>query len=117
MLVDAADQTFYDAIATRPAALESLLANHFGYRTTTGSVLGKRALIDRLVRGETQVVEPVIYENDIQQSGDTAVSSGRVKLLALDGTNRIPIHASFLHVWIRESATWRLAWRESTILR
>lgn len=116
MTRDADDQSFYAAIATQPAALESLLAEHFGYRTTTGSIIGKRALIDRLTRGETRVTEPVIYEYERHRSGDTTVSSGRVRLIALEGIQRIPINASFLHVWVREAAVWRLAWRESTIL-
>lgn len=109
------DDVFFAAISTNPGALENLLAERFVYRTSRGSTIGKKALIDELRSGRTRVSGPQITESSSTTQGDTTVSIGTVTLRAISGDGEQIIRSRFTHVWVKQRNRWQLLFRESTI--
>lgn len=111
-----ADEAFFAAISANPASLENLLAERFVYRTSRGTTIGKRALIEELLSGRTRVDAPRISDGAVVAHGGTRVSTGIVTLQILGGSAPQTSRSRFTHVWVREEGRWRLLFRESSIL-
>lgn len=109
------DYVFFAAISANPGSLEDLLAEPFAYRTSRGSTIGKKALIDELRSGRTRVIAPQITETSSTTQGNTTVSVGVVTLRAISGEGEQIIRSRFTHVWVKQHNRWQLLFRESTI--
>lgn len=110
------DHDFFAAISANPTALEKLLAERFVYRTSRGSTIGKRALIEELASGRTRVTDPRIDDHARTIQDRTLVSTGVVTVEATDAAGTRTIRSRFTHVWIRTNDHWQLLFRESFVL-
>lgn len=111
-----ADEAFFAAISANPASLEHLLAERFVYRTSRGTTIGKRALIEELLSGRTRVDAPRISDHAVVAHGGTRVSTGVVTLQILGGAAPQTSRSRFTHVWVHDEGRWRLLFRDSSIL-
>lgn len=110
------DERFFAAISTNPAALESLLAERFVYRTLRGSTIDKRALIEELASGRTRVTDPRIADHARTMQDRTLVSTGVVTVEATGADGTRTIRSRFTHVWVQAGDHWQLLFRESIVL-
>lgn len=108
-----ADATFFDAIADRALNLESILSEHFVYRTRAASLLGKFGLINYLRSGRIRIQVPRILDVKIMTTDRTSVHQGSVRMTVHQDAESVVIHSDFLHVWVSSEAGWQLIYRET----
>lgn len=110
-----ADMVFFEAISGRFDRLEQVLYDRFAYRTTAGTILGKRDLIQYLGGHRVRVRSPIILELDRITTDRTSVHRGLVRMLVQNESTESTITTGFLHVWISDDLQWRLGYREATL--
>lgn len=109
------DRVFFEAISSQIDRLEHVLYDRFAYRTTAGTILGKRELIQYLGGHRIRVRSPVILEIDRITTDRTSVHRGLVRMVVNDESNESTITTGFLHVWVAEDLRWRLGYREARL--
>lgn len=115
--IDEAEARFRSAIASDPAALESLLADDFFYLTAAGTMLDKRGLIDHLRSGATRIDRIVVEDGQHARRDGVVVTTGHSLVdVRLEGQTA-RIRSRHLHVWIEEAGGWRLLARQADMQR
>ncbi|MBY0400712.1 nuclear transport factor 2 family protein [Myxococcota bacterium] len=114
--VEQAEKRFVAALAGDVESLESLLARDFVYTTTTGSMLGKQALLDYLRSGATRV-EHIVRE-DVQRTerDGLVLTTGRLTADVRQEGKASRIRSRYLHVWIPSADGWQLLARQAAAL-
>jgi hypothetical protein len=114
--VEQAEKRFVAALAGDVAPLESLLARDFVYTTTTGSMLGKQALLDYLRSGATRV-EHIVREDVRRTERDGLIlTTGRLTADVRQDGKASRIRSRYLHVWISSVDGWQLLARQAAAL-
>lgn len=112
--LETADSEFFDAIANRVSRLDSILSEHFVYRTMAATLLNKARLIGYLQSNRIRVASPRIIELQIVTTDRTSVHRGTVGMQLFDGESSGMIESDFFHVWVDSGSTWQLIYREVT---
>ena len=104
------------AIGGSADTLEELLAADFFYNTARGTALTKPAMIAQLASGAVRVRSIAREDVVTKVYGETALVSGVARVTAVVEGEEVDMASRYLHVWVRQRDTWRLAARQVTPL-
>lgn len=97
-------------IAADTAALEKLLSDHLHYAHSDGRVQTKPEFIAtaaaKKIRYLSVVPEGIVFQSIVP--GSAVAMSGNARLAVAQADRRLDLAISFLTVWRKEDAAWRL---------
>ncbi len=96
------------------ATLEKIIADDLSYTHSTGDVDTKAVLIGNMKNGSRKYLEMTYEKLEARLYDNAAVvmADARIKT-SVNGAAPVPAHLRFLHVWVYQKGTWRLAAHQS----
>jgi ketosteroid isomerase-like protein len=98
------------------AALEAILAERFFLNDFMGGVVARSELLKYLVEGKLkfQRIEP--HDVSVQHYGDTGLVTGWTDMKAELQDTASEVKSRFLHLYIRNGGSWRMAAAQGTVI-
>jgi ketosteroid isomerase-like protein len=116
--IQALDMTWGEAAAKADGkTLDKLLADDLHHVHASGNIETKAAYIDSLVSGKRKHEPIVPQEVKVRVYGDTAVSTGKFKMVAYKEGMPKPMVDQvnvYIHVWRKTPTGWQLAVHQAT---
>lgn len=98
------------------AALEDILAERFFLNDFLGGVVARRELLKYLSEGKLkfQRIEP--HDLSVERYGDTGLITGWTDMKAELEEAQSAVKSRFLHLYIRQAGSWRMAAAQGTVI-
>jgi ketosteroid isomerase-like protein len=113
--VKAAERAWGKATASGDlATLDKVLADDISYTHSTGDTDTKAVLVGNMKSGARKYLEMTYESLDARLYDNAAVvmAVARIKT-SVNGAAPVPAHLRFVHMWVYQKGTWRLAAHQS----
>lgn len=110
-----AEKSWAAAVKARDyAALDKIFTPDLIYAHASGAIETKQKYIDRLRSGK-QRYDSLTHENiKVVLYGDSAVAHSLVRVTGVNDSGPFNDHVMMMHLWVKQSGSWRLAAHQTT---
>jgi ketosteroid isomerase-like protein len=111
------EQQWQEALlASNVEALDRIYADTLVYTHSNASVDTKATYLDSIRSGRARYLSLVRDEIRVQLYGETAIVTCHWKVESIGNGKRNQTNARYIHVYVRQQGTWRMAAHQSTII-
>ncbi|MCU1273672.1 MAG: SnoaL-like domain protein [Bryobacterales bacterium] len=107
---DWADATVHGDLAK----LDRLLSDDMTYTHSGGATDTKQQFLDGLRSGKRKYESIEFREVNVRQYGNAAIVTSRPQVHVISDGHDTRFSPRFLHVWVKQNGSWRLAAHQST---
>jgi hypothetical protein len=98
------------------STLSSLLAEDLVYTHSNGNNDTKAAYLEALRSGKTRYLTIAPEGMNVRILGDTALISGKAKVVVESNGQKLDLYLSYLDVWVRRGGQWQMiAWQSARL--